>query len=199
MSERAPTSVILETLIRNVPSTEVTLAWILERLRERSFGIVILLLSLVGLLPGASPIVGVLLAILAIQMTLGRAEPALPRRLAHRRFSATRFVWLVTRVTPALRRIERIVRPRWSTPFDTTKRVVGVVVLLLGGTLLVPVPFSHVIPILTTALLAFAFLEEDGVVLAVAMGAAAVSLALSAATLWGAVEIGRLVTVFGLA
>lgn len=37
--------------------------------------------------------------------------------------------------------------------------LVAIQTLLLGGTLLVPVPFSHVPPIAAIMLLAFAFLE----------------------------------------
>ena len=171
----------------------MTLGWIVASLRERSFGVVMLLIALVGLLPGLSMIAGVLLAFPAIQMLLGRAEPVLPVWIARRRFSTPRFGRLIARTTPALRGIERAVRPRWNTHFATRKRVVGLIALLLGGTFLIPVPFSHVPPILATMLLAFAFLEEDGLILAIAVGVALVSLAISAAALWGAMEIGLLV------
>lgn len=192
-STRLPTSVILDTLARDAPSGEVTLGWIIGSLRERSFGIVLLLIGLVGLLPGVSPFAGALLAVPAIQMLLGRDEPVLPERIANRRFSTQRLGRLIARVTPALRRIERAVRPRWSTPLETRKRVVGGITLLLGATLLVPVPFSHLLPIAAIMLLAFAFLEEDGLILAIAVAVALLSLAVSAAALWGAIEVGLLI------
>lgn len=184
---RVPTSVILEHLLLEAPS-EVTIEWIIEQLHERSFGIVMLLIALMGLVPGISPLVGLMLAIPAIQMMLGRGEPVLPRRLAARRLSKARLARILARLTPVLRRLERLVRPRWSTPFEATKRVVGFVMLLLGATLLAPVPFSHIIPALVIMLLAFAFLEQDGMLLCIALGAAVISLAITAAAIWGAVE-----------
>ena len=72
--------------------------------------------------------------------------------------------------------MERVVRPRWRTPFEATKRVLGLVILLLGATLLAPLPFSHIIPAVVVMLLAFAFLEEDGVLLCIALAAAVISL-----------------------
>lgn len=186
---RVPTSVILEDLIRDAP-TAVTLEWVVASLRERSFGIVMLLISLVALVPGISPLVGVMLAVPAIQMMLGRAEPILPRRLATRRISKARLGDILKRVIPVLNRLERVVRPRWSTPFEATKRVVGFVILLLGGTLLAPVPLSSIIPALVIMLLAFAYLEEDGILLCLALTAAAISLAITAAAVWGAIEVG---------
>lgn len=185
---RVPTSVILQELLRDAPD-EVTLEWIVGNLRERSFGIVVLLIALVGLVPGISFLVGLLLAIPAVQMMLARGEPVLPRRLATRRLSKARLGRVLARVIPVLRWLERLVRPRWSTPFEATKRVVGFVILLLGATLLAPVPFSHVLPVLVIVLLAFAFLEEDGLLLCIALAAAIASLAITAAAVWGTAEV----------
>lgn len=187
---REPTSVILERLAHEAPSEGVTLKWIIATLRDRSFGIVMLLIGLVGLLPGVSPLVGILLAIPAVQMIAGRSEPALPRRLAERRLSAAKLSRLLGRVIPAMRRLEKVVRPRWNRSFGVAKRIVGGVILLLGGTLLTPIPFSQVIPSLVIVLLAFAVLEEDGVLLALAGLAALLSIAITAAALWGTIEAG---------
>ena len=193
LSERVPTSVILDKLARDAPPSEVTLGWILGNLRERSFGIVMLLVGLVGLLPGVSTFAGMLLAVPAIQLMLGRDEPILPARVVNRRFSTQRLTRLIARVTPGLRLIERAVRPRLRVPVGPRKRVVGLLTLLLGGTLLIPVPFSHLLPIAAIVLLAFAFLEEDGLILTIAVAVALLSLAVSAAALWAAIEVGRLV------
>ena len=60
--------------------------------------------------------------------------------------------------------------------------------MLLGGLLLVPVPFSNVVPALIIVLLAFAYLEDDGVLLCVALVAATVALAMAAAIVWGTIK-----------
>ncbi len=189
---RVPTSTILERLAAQAPAGQVTLGWVLGNLEDRSFGLILLLAALLGLVPGLSPLAALLLAIPAGQMIRGRAEPVLPGRLARRRLSTRRLTRLLARVVPLLRRMERVVRPRWPTPFEATKRVVGVVILLLAATLLAPIPFSQYIPVAVIVLLAFAFLEEDGVLLALALAAALVSLAITAAAVWGTIEAGRL-------
>lgn len=151
-----------------------------------------LLVAVVGLVPGTSPFVGILLAIPAIQMMRGRTEPVLPRRIAIRKISTPRLARLLNCVIPTLRFLERIVKPRWNTPFEPTKRVIGTVILLLGATLLAPIPFSHYVPVFVIILLAFAYLEEDGVLLVVGLIAAALSIALTAAAIWGTLEAGLL-------
>ncbi len=118
--------------------------------------------------------------------------PVLPRRIATRRLSKERLARLIRRTVPILRFMERFVRPRWRTPFEATKRVIGIVMLFLAVTLLAPVPFSQFIPILVIMLLAFAFLEEDGILLCLALLSAVVSLAITVAAVWGTVEVGLL-------
>jgi hypothetical protein len=181
---RTPTSAVMDDLLGEEPAAQVTLEWLVGRLGDRSFGFVLLLLALLGLLPGVSAVAGVLVVVPAAQMMLGRAGPVFPRRVAMRRFDVRRIAQVVRRVLPVLRWLERFIRPRWATPFETTKRVVGGVVMLLGITLLAPVPLSNVPPALAVALIAFAYLEEDGVLLCAALAAAVVMLAIAAAAAW---------------
>jgi hypothetical protein len=103
MPLRLPTSVVLDDLLGNLPSEHVTLDWLMGRLGDRSFGIVLLLLALLGLLPGVSAIAGLLLALPASQMILARSGPMFPRRVAARRFEAHRLARMVRRIVPALR------------------------------------------------------------------------------------------------
>ncbi len=190
---RIPTSVLLEDLLADAPPDFVTLAWLFDRLHERSFGIVTMLLALVALLPGLSLFLAIPLGALAAQMMLAQHGPILPRFVAARPISTPRLARLIRRSIPLLRQAERFIYPRWPTPFVATKRAVGSVMLVLSATLLIPIPFSHIAPALSIMLLAFAYIEEDGALLCVALVAALVSLAISTAGLWAtAITAGRL-------
>jgi hypothetical protein len=184
-----PTSDILEDLVRRAPAEYVTLDWLLAALSERSFGVVLLLMGLVALIPGGSTFIGVLLCYPALQMILARRYPTLPAFVAARRISTVRMTKITLKAAGMLRGIERFTRPRWRTPFQPTKRLVGVVVLALAPTLIWPFPFSHIIPALVVMLLALAYLEEDGVLLCIALACALLSLALTGATVWASVYL----------
>jgi hypothetical protein len=158
------------------------------RLGERSFGIVLLLLALLGVMPGLSLLAGVLLLVIAAQMILARPGPVFPRRISARPFAARRLANAVRRVVPVLRAMERIIRPRWPTPFQMTKRVVGGVVLLLACSLFAPVPLSNIPPALVIGLIAFAYLEEDGALLGIALVAALIMLAAALLLTWEALS-----------
>jgi hypothetical protein len=187
LTARIPTSVVLERLLSEAPPDHVSFGWIMERLEERSFGLLMFLMAVIALVPGLSTFIGVLLAIPAAQMILARRTPFLPRFATERKLPTRRFAQTVKRLAPMLRRAERLIRPRWPTPFKTTKRVVGITILLLGVTLVPPVPFGHVLPAFAIMLVALAYLEEDGMVLCIALAIALASLSISAAASWGAV------------
>jgi hypothetical protein len=188
MTARPPTSALLDGLLGPEPPQRVTLGWLVDRLGDRSFGVVLLLLALLGLLPGVSALAGVLLTMPAVQMVLARPGPVFPRRVAARPFEARRLARVVRRVVPVLRFMERFIRPRWATPFRATKRAVGGVVLLLAASLLAPVPLSNVAPALATGLIALAYLEEDGLLLGIALAAAVAMSSIASVAAWEALS-----------
>jgi hypothetical protein len=186
---RMPTSAVLERLFGGVLAQQVTLDWLMHGLGERSFGILLLMLALLAALPGVSVVAGLLLFVPAYQMLSGHPAPVFPRAMATKSIAAARLAWIVRTAVPVLRLLERVVRPRWATPFEATKRTVGGTVLLLGGGLFVPIPMSNVPPAMTIALIAFAYLERDGLLLCAAMTAALAVIAFAAALAWQALSV----------
>ncbi|MBL6614756.1 MAG: exopolysaccharide biosynthesis protein [Reyranella sp.] len=166
----------------------VSVGWLISELGERSFGLTLLVMAIIALLPGASTIVGLLIGWPAIQLILGHDKAALPRAMARREIEVERLARVIDVVVPRLAWVERLIRPRWPALFSTTRRLVGTGILLVGLTLISPVPFSHIVPALVIMLLALAYLEEDGFALLLALFAALCSLAATGAMVWGAVE-----------
>ncbi|TMJ78961.1 MAG: exopolysaccharide biosynthesis protein, partial [Alphaproteobacteria bacterium] len=60
MAERIPTSRVLGALLDEATTERVSLGWLMDRLGERSFGIILLLLAFLALIPGVSPVAGIL-------------------------------------------------------------------------------------------------------------------------------------------
>ena len=185
---RAPTSAILTDLLLHAPGDAVALGWLLGSLGDRSFGILLLLLGAIGSFPGGSVPAGIVILFPAGQMILGRHGPILPGFLAARAFPRQRLGAALRRIVPPLRFLERFIRPRWRGPFQTTKRVVGFVTLILAAMLFAPVPLSNVPPGLVIVLLSFAYLEEDGLLLTLALVLAAILMLVGAGAVWGALS-----------
>jgi hypothetical protein len=178
-------SVVLQRLHDEVPTDHFTLGWLIHSLHKRSFGIIMLLIALVAIAPGLSIVAGLLLMIPAFQMIAGKPAPVFPRRIATRPLPTKQLAAVVQRSVPVLRYLEKAVHPRWHTPLEATKRLVGAVVLMLSATLVfIPIPLSNVVPALVIALISLAYLEEDGVLLLIAVLIAVVVLLVATAAAW---------------
>ena len=135
-----PASVILQELHDDAPADNLTLGWLMGRLQNQSFGLIMLLLAIVAIAPGISIVGGLLLLIPALQMIAGRSAPSFPRWIADRPLPAQKLGAVAERAISVLRSLEKVVRPRFPTPPEATKFVVGVLVLLLTARLLL-MPF----------------------------------------------------------
>ena len=185
--ERAfiPASMVLQRLHDEAPAGHFTLGWLTGRLRKHSFGILMLLLAVVAIAPGVSIVAGLLLIIPAFQMIAGKPLPAFPRRVSTHPFPTQHLAALVQRAVPVLLYLEKITYPRWPTPVDATKRVVGVAVLMLDIIVVfAPIPLANIAPALIIALISLAYLEEEGLLLAIAMLAAAIVLTITLVVIW---------------
>jgi hypothetical protein len=183
------TSVVLQQLRDEAPKDYVTLGWLMGRLRKRSFGMVMLVLALLATVPGVSIVAGLLLVIPAFQMIVGKPAPTFPRCVDARPLPTRYFAALLRRAIPVLRHLERMIRPRWATPFEATKRLVGIVVVILSCTVvLAPIPLTSVVPALVIALISLAYLEEDGLLLLIALVAAVIVLTVAGLAVWETVH-----------
>lgn len=183
------TSVVLQRLCDRAPIDHFTLGWVISSLRKRSFGMIMLLLSLAAVVPGVSVVAGLLLMIPAFQMIAGRSAPLFPRRIANHEVAPRHLVTLARRAVPLLRYLERMIHPRWHTPLEATKRLVGGVVIILDALIvLAPIPLTNVVPALIIALISLAYLEEDGLVLLIALLAAGTALAVASVAVWETVR-----------
>jgi hypothetical protein len=187
--DRVPTSVQLVRLLdRAEPEAAVSMGWLMEQLGGRSFGLALLVMGVLGLLPGISTVAALMVVWLAVQMMLGHEAAVLPGFVARRTVGVERLAGLIGIVAPWLAWLERMVQPRWPMLFQATERSTGFVMLLLGLSMLLPVPFSQIVPAPVIILLALAYLEEDGIALVLALIAALAALSIIGATIWGTVQ-----------
>jgi hypothetical protein len=186
-SHPVPVTATLSDLVNNLPGEHFTIEWLLGRLDRRSFGIIMLVMSLVAMVPGISILIGPLMAIPAFEMILGRSGPSFPRRIAVYPLRSSALTGIVRRALPLLAVLEKIVHPRWSIPPGISRRAAGVAILALSGLFLAPLPLVQIVPALLVALIALAYLEQDGLLLCLSLLGAIILLAVATAAIWGAV------------
>src|ERR1700761_9053179 len=178
------TSELLEQLVAKAPDTPVDLEWLLGHLEKRSFGLIVLLLGLLVIIPGVATIAILAIFFPAVEMMLGRSTPRFPRFLSKRPFDFHRFKRVTEKIRPVLRAIERVSRPRWTLPHAVAGRLVGAIIFVLALSALWPLPLASVVPGIVMVLIAIAYLQEDGLLLLVGVAAATLSLLAFGWTVW---------------
>lgn len=194
----AETAPSLSELLRRLPlesgGEEISIGELLDRLAPKSYPLIMLLLAFPNLVPipapGLSALVGLPLAVLMLQMTLGYRTPVLPAFLARRRMSLVQLRAACRWAIPRAERLEALIRPRLffmlRPPFD---RFAGLAAALLSIVIMLPVPFGNAVPALAICLIAIGLLRGDGLTIVA-------GLVVAAAGLWFIVAVAGMLMAF---
>jgi hypothetical protein len=165
---------------------EKTLGSLIELFGERSFAILFILLLGVPALPlptgGATHVFEIITVLLALQLIAGREDIWLPARWGSLALAGDKQQRFITALMKAIRRLERLSRPRLRFVFGHRASSIAFGLLVIVGSLgafLAP-PFTGLdtLPALSVVLLSLGVLLEDFliVVLALAVGVAGLTL-----------------------
>lgn len=178
-------SQLLQELHDGAPSGHFTLQWLMSRLHKQSYPAIIFLIATIAVVPGISLPAGFLLLGPTLQMLAGRPVPTFPRRIATRPLPTDKLNIILKRAIPILKVVERAIHPRWPMVLAAARWIVGLVILLLTARLLAsPLPLSNMLPAALISLIALCYLEEDGLMLVLALVAALIVLAVDAKVLY---------------
>jgi hypothetical protein len=159
---------------------------ILIGLRHRAFGFTMLIFALPCCLPmppGIPTVCGIALTIIALNLIAVRRRLWLPSAIADKSLSRADLRRVVDRVLPMMQRLERICRPRLAPltePFG--KVLIGLVVLVLGLVMILPIPFlGNMPPGFAAAVIAIGVIERDGLVVLIGLVVSAAAIAVASA------------------
>ena len=190
-------SVLLRKYLAEIPPGEITVENLVLKLRRRSYGGILLLLTVLGLVPIVSFFSGTAIIWLGVQMVLGFPAPRLPRVVARRHVKAANLQRHGRQAVAWIDRAETVIRPRWlvlSGPL--AMRLVGIVVTCLAVVLILPVPLINVPPAIALFLFALGILERDGLLLFLALVASL--LAISAGIVMAAYSLGAVLQLLNM-
>lgn len=164
------------------PDEVLPLGGMLHGLGRRAFGMLLLIATLPALIPvpAGGAVSGPIVVLVGLQMLCGRHEPWLPAAVARRGPHRGALARFYAKVQGALARLERLVRPRLSQVLHhrAAAMMSGVLLVLLGLLLSLPIPFTNYLFAGLLMLFAFALLERDGVLMLVAWTAGTIAVAI---------------------
>jgi hypothetical protein len=109
--------------------------------------------------------------------------------MAARGFSSSHLVQVIEKTVPFFKWSEKLACRYDAAVAEAFRPFAKTVILLLSCTLLVPLPFSNVVPSLTIGFIAFATLEGDCILLPFSLAAGALSLAITTVTIWASIGV----------
>ncbi|MEX0331429.1 MAG: exopolysaccharide biosynthesis protein [Puniceicoccaceae bacterium] len=173
----------------------LTVGQLVERVGDRGFGLLLLVLSLPSALPvpaaGYSVPFGLLLLVLSMQMLIGKTRPVFPARMERIQMSKGMATKLLNGAAWIFKRLEWIVRPRMRW---VGRRVgltlMGFLVMAMAILMMIPIPMTNTFPAFVIFLIGVGLTEEDGFF---ALGACFVGICavlLYAALVWAIIVYG---------
>lgn len=190
MDHRAPrTSELIAALPDSFAGDAVSLGDLVRALRNRVFGLGILLFAIPNIFPmppGIPAAMGAVLMLLGGQLALGYNSIWLPKKLARRQIGRETLRKISERSVPWIQRFERFSKPRLDMfTTQTSARVVGAVVAVLGFVLLMPFPFlGNIPPGVAACVLGLGLVERDGLIVLAGHLSSAIALGITGLATW---------------
>lgn len=165
-ADNSKLSAVLEEALNDIDGT-VTVGEVIDRVADRGFGVVLILIALPTMIPilppGASAVVGILFSILGAQLLFGAERPWMPKWVRNYKLSQKIINGLKTKGIRWIRKVERISRERLpSMRSKLVLRLVGLIMIGIGIVLFLPLPFLNTVPGILMLVLGIGFANRDG-------------------------------------
>lgn len=164
MREGGPLAV-LEGALTHRAGAKITLEELRVAMGERSFGFLLIVACVPGLIPipAVGSIIGFIPLMLGAMLVMGRSTPWLPGFVLHKPILQKYFHSFLAYAKPWWARGEKLVHPRLGFVFSPVgERVMGVIIMMLAAFIIFPGPLTNLLPSLALTILGLAVVEKDG-------------------------------------
>ena len=145
-------------------TAQLTVGELVDKAAEGGFGFLVGILALIAIpFFGLSTPFGLAIALVGVQMILGRTTPWLPRRARRRELSMTMLDKVAGILARRTRWIAKSTKRRWEWSISTRLVGVAITVLAIGLALPLPIPGSNLVFLIPIFIYAIGVLERDGV------------------------------------
>jgi hypothetical protein len=173
MSPEISTRALLHALAEGSHGQDLTLGALLDQFRERAYGVFLLIAVLPAFVPlpvGAGAISGPLVSLVGLQLLAQMEHPWVPGFLSRRPLSRAGVVKFRDRTARMLQWLEKLSRPRTEGIIDhpVARTFTGLLLVLLGAMLALPLPGTNYPFGLILLAYAIALIERDGRLMLVA-------------------------------
>lgn len=171
----------------SMPDARITCDDLLEMIGTGSHALALFTFSLLNLLPappGYNFMLGLVIIAFSFLLTLGRPIRLWPF-IGHRRLPLGAIVKLLDILAGLANLINRISKPRLAGLVHSAAiPLIGAFGMVMGLTMLVPIPFTNMLPSIATAMIGVGILNRDGLLIGTALIAGVLGILFVAFTIW---------------
>ena len=134
---------------------------------EKGFGLLLVVLSLPSALPvpapGYSTPFGIVIALVALQLSFSRRTLWLPRMLANIRIKPKLAYSMLSSASNFLLKVERYIKPRQRWIRSRLGQLgLSIVIIIMAFLMMLPVPLTNTFPAIVIFIIGVGLAEEDG-------------------------------------
>ena len=163
------TTEILQDVVDKSNSDKVSINDLMTAMDTGGFGLVMLIFALPIMVPLPPPLpsfIAIPLMIFSFQMIIGLKFPRLPKVLSNFSIKRTILAMVVEKSNPYLRKAEKLLKRRLTFlsrgPFE---RVIGLFIFVFSASILLPLPFTNLIPGIGILIISLGLLGHDGLII----------------------------------
>ncbi|MGP1281909.1 MAG: exopolysaccharide biosynthesis protein [Parasphingopyxis sp.] len=168
-----PLEDVLDEAIESARGDKISLQDMLDEFGMRSFGPVLVMISLViispiGSVPGLPIALGAAIVLLAVQIVFGRAHPWVPRRMLDTGFDKQKAEAFRDKAHGTLERLDRLIQPRLEWATGRVALLFASLCLIFLSLTMVPlefVPFAVTLPGVAMLIFGVGLTARDGLMM----------------------------------
>ena len=161
---------VLQEVVESNNADSLSVDEIKASLHQRGFGIIMMFFALPlcvpALPPGVTALPAIPLIMFSLQMIWGRGTPWIPKKIGNKKIKRKTLAFIVEKSSPALKKIEKLLRARFSFASSRNgEKIIGVFSLIFALSILIPLPFTNLVPALGILLMSLGLLSKDGIMI----------------------------------
>lgn len=156
----------IEDVVNQSSADKISIADLVRAMEAAGYGLVMIIFSLASVMPLPPPLPNIFalpILIFSTQMMIGYDAPKLPKIISNIRIKRSIVALLVQKSSRYISKVEKVLKPRLSfVVTNIFERILGFFILIFALSVMIPIPFTNLVPGIGIMLISFGLLGKDG-------------------------------------
>lgn len=183
----------IEDVVNQSSADKISISDLVRAMEAAGYGLVMIIFSLATVMPLPPPIPNVFsipIVIFAAQMIMGYDAPKLPAKIGNFAVKRSIVALIVQKSSRYIGKVEKVLRQRLTFVVSPIfERILGFIIMIFALFIMIPLPFTNLIPGIGIMLISFGLLGKDGLFVISGCIVGTVGVAIALTTIFIGVEV----------